>query len=222
MTDWLRLLLMIFYAPLRGMREVRDRGSLAPIALLAVLSQVAFDYVTRRFGGVPMFPRGHGFFSLLTEPAMPVMLIAAVLVPILTLIANTFERRGSFRVVITQEYAPVASSLFYVLTAANVFGILMAAVFHYTGFQAEYVASTIQNADAVRAWFPEGPSVDAAVEQLKNPAMVSDSLFRGWRLLVFAIGTVLALKDAFRMSAARALAVAVIAWFPSTILFPIV
>ncbi len=32
MIDWLRFLLMIFYAPLRGMREIRDRGSLAPVA----------------------------------------------------------------------------------------------------------------------------------------------------------------------------------------------
>ncbi len=121
MIDWLRVPLMIFYAPLRGMREVRDRGSLAPIALIAVLSQFVFDFVTRRFGAAPLVPRGHGFFSVLTEPAMPVMLIAIVLVPILTLIANTLDRRGSFRVVITQEYAPVAASLFYVLTAANIF-----------------------------------------------------------------------------------------------------
>jgi tetratricopeptide (TPR) repeat protein len=222
MIDWLRLLLMIFYAPLRGLREVRDRGSLAPIALMAVLSQLAFDLVTRRFGAAPAVPRGHGFLSLITEPAMPAILIAVVLVPVLTLIANMFERRGSFRVVITQEYAPVAASLFYVLTAANIFGILMAAVFHYTGFQAEYVASSIQNADKVRAWFPEGPSVDAAVEGLKNPAMVADSLFRGWRVMAFIVGTVLAVKGVFRMSALRAFGVAVMAWFPSTILFPIV
>src|SRR5688572_22622363 len=222
MLDWLRLLLMIFYAPLRGMREVRDRSSLAPIALIAVLSQVAFDYVTRKFGAAPMFPRGHGLLSVLTTPAMPVVLIAVVLVPILTLIANTFERRGSFRVVITQEFAPVAASLFYVLTAANVFGMLMAALLHYTGVQAEYVASSIQNAESVRGWFPEGPQVDAAVEGLKNPAMASYSLFGGWRVMAFAAGTVLAIRDVFRMSAARALGVAFIAWFPSTILFPIV
>ena len=35
---------------------------------------------------------------------MTVVLFAVVLVPILTLVANMFERRGSFRVVITQEY----------------------------------------------------------------------------------------------------------------------
>ena len=51
---------------------------------------------------------------------MTVVLVAVVLVPILTLVANMFERRGSFRVVITQEYAPVAATMFYVLTAANI------------------------------------------------------------------------------------------------------
>jgi tetratricopeptide (TPR) repeat protein len=222
MIDWLRLLLMIFYAPLRGMREARDRASLAPVALMAVLSQLAFDLVTRRFGAAPPFPRGRGFLSLLTEPAMPAFLIAIVIVPVLILIANTFERRGSFRVVLTQEYASVAASLFYVLTAANIFGIVMAAVFHYTGVQAEWVANSIQRADSIRAWFPDGQAVDQTVDGLKNPAVASFSLFAGWRVLPFCIGTVLAVRDVFRMSAARAFAVAFIAWFPCNLLFPIV
>jgi tetratricopeptide (TPR) repeat protein len=221
MIDWLRLLLMVFYAPLRGMREVRDRSSLSPIALMAVLSQLAFDYVSRRFGGEPMFPRGGGFLAVLTEPAMPVILIAIALVPILTLVANTFDRRGSFRVVITQEYAPVAASLFYVLTAANIFGIVMAAVFHYSGVQADYVTSAIQNADKVRSWFP-GPEYNEAVERLKNPAVVADQLFAGPRVCAFAVGTVIAVRDAFRMSMPRALAVTFIAWFASLFTFPII
>ncbi|HEX8687499.1 MAG TPA: hypothetical protein VF654_13415, partial [Pyrinomonadaceae bacterium] len=36
---WLRPLLMMFYAPARGMAEVRDRVSLGQAALLAVLLQ---------------------------------------------------------------------------------------------------------------------------------------------------------------------------------------
>jgi tetratricopeptide (TPR) repeat protein len=222
MIDWLRLLLMIFYAPLRGMREVRDRSSLAPIALLAVLSQLAFDLVTRRFGALPIRPRGHGFLSLLTEPAMPAMLIAILLVPLLTLIANMFERRGSYRVVLTQEYAPVAASLFYVLTAANIFAILAATLLHYTGFQAQYVASTIQQAEQVRAMFPEGPEYDATAEQLKNAPIVSGLLFWTPWLFAFFIGMVYAVKDVFRMSVSRALAVTLLASFTYTFVFPIV
>lgn len=222
MTDWLRLLLMIFYAPLRGMREVRDRASLAPIAFMAVLSQLAFNFASRKFGGAPMFPRGHGIIGQLIEPTMPVVLIAVVLVPILTLVANTVERRGSFRVVITQEYAPVAAALFYVLTAANLFAILMAALLHYTGIQAQYVASAIQQADQVRAMFPPGPEFDEAAEQLRDPAILADQLFRTPRLFIFAIGMVLAVKDAFRTSTVRAITITVVASFASIFLFPLV
>ena len=165
MIDWLRLLLMIFYAPLRGMREVRDRSSLAPIALIAVLSQVAFNLLTRNFGAVQIVPRRGGLLSALTEPAMPAVLIAIVLVPILTLVTNMFERRGSFRVVITQEFAPVAASLFYVLTAANIFAMLIAALLHYTGMQAQYIANANQQAPQVRAMFPSEPEYDQLLEQ---------------------------------------------------------
>ena len=222
MIDWLRVLLMIFYAPLRGMREARERSSLAPIALIAVLSQFAFNVVTRRFGSAPLIERGHGFLSLLTEPAMPAMLIAIVLVPILTLVANTVDRRGSFRVVITQEYAPVAASLFYVLTAANIFGMLAAALFHYTGVQADYITSAIQNADKVRAWFPEGPEFNQAADHLRNPASISYQLFAGPRVCMFAVGTIIAVKDAFRMSIGRALVVTFFTWIVSLFTFQLV
>lgn len=222
MTDWLRLLLMIFYAPLRGMREVRDRGSLAPIALMAVLSQFAFNFVSRSFGAAPMFRRGHGLFGPLIEPAIPVVLIAVVLVPILTLVANTVERRGSFRVVITQEYAPVAAALLYVLTAANLFAILMAALLHYSGIQAQYVASAIMQADQVRAMFPQGPEFDEAAEQLKNPAVLADQLFATPRFFLFVIGMVLVVRDAFRTSAMRAIAITLFASLAAMFVFPLV
>jgi tetratricopeptide (TPR) repeat protein len=161
-------------------------------------------------------------FSVLTEPAMPAIVIAIVLVPILTLITNMFERRGSFRVVITQEFAPVAGSLLYVLTAANVFGMLIAALVHYSGLQAQYIASAIQQADQVRAMFPAGPEFDQASELLKNPGIVTDQLFRTPRLLVFVVGMVLAVKDAFRMSLPRALAVTVLSSFAFMFVGPIV
>src|SRR5437762_5584623 len=120
MIDWLRFLLMIFYAPMRGMRGMRDRGSPAPVALFAFLSQAAYSFTTEKFAG----SSGRaGVFTDLFQAAMIVVLVAVVLVPILTLVANTFERRGSFRVVITQEYAPVAATMFYVLTAANIIAI---------------------------------------------------------------------------------------------------
>jgi tetratricopeptide (TPR) repeat protein len=218
MIDWLRFLLMIFYAPLRGMRGMRDRGSLAPVALIAFLSQAAYGFLTEKFAGTAARA---GVYSDLFQAAMIVVLIAVVLVPILTLVANTFDRRGSFRVVITQEYAPVAATMFYVLTAANVLAIVIAALLHYSGIQAQQVASMIQHADQTRAMLPDTPQFAAAAEQLKDPAILAENLFLMPKLLFFAVGMVLGVKDAFRMSAVRAFAVTVISCFGSLFVAPI-
>jgi tetratricopeptide (TPR) repeat protein len=218
MIDWLRFLLMIFYAPLRGMRGMRDRGSLAPVALIAFLSQAAYSFVTEKFAGTTARA---GVISDLFQAAMIVVLIAVVLVPILTLVANTFDRRGSFRVVITQEYAPVAATMFFVLTAANVLAIVIAVLFHYSGVQAQQVAGMIEHADQTRAMLPDTPQFALAAEQLKDPAILAENLFLMPKLLFFGIGLILGVKDTFRMSAVRAFAVTVISCFGSLFVAPI-
>ena len=185
MIDWLRFLLMIFYAPLRGMRGMRDRGSLAPVALMAFLSQAAFNFAIEKFGVLGV---GGGLFSDLFRAGKVVVIVAVVLVPILTLVANTFDRRGSFRVVITQEYAPLAATLFYVLTAANIFAILIATFLHYTGIHATYVAFAIQNADQMRSMMPPGPQYE---EQLTNPVLLSYGLFTFFERMLFAVARLL-------------------------------
>ena len=219
MIDWLRFLLMIFYAPLRGMRGMRDRASLAPVALIAFLSQAAYSFVTERFAGMA---GRTGVLTDLFQAAMIVVLVAVVLVPILTLVANTFDRRGSFRVVITQEYAAVAATMFYVLTAANLLAIVIAALLHYSGIQPHMVASMIQNADQTRAMFADNPQLAAAAEQLFNdPALISQQLFIMPKLLLFFVGMVLGVRDAFRMSVARAFGVTVISCIGSIFVAPI-
>ncbi|HEX5835928.1 MAG TPA: tetratricopeptide repeat protein [Pyrinomonadaceae bacterium] len=210
MTDWLRLLLMIFYAPLRGMREIRER-SLAPVAFVAFLGQAAYSFLTDKFAGIGY----HGIIvSELFNAAIIVVLVAVVLVPILTLVANTFDRRGSFRVVITQEYAPVAATMFYVLTAANVISILIAVVVHYSGLQDQQVAAMIQNSDQSRAMlervFGNSAAVAQSAEQLRDPSVVAQNLFVMPKLFLFAIGTVFGVKDVFRTSFVRAFVICVI------------
>ena len=217
MIGWLRPLLMIFYAPVRGMREMRDRGSLAPVAVLAFLSQAAYNLVTRGFSGVP----GYGWFPGLFHAAMIVVLIALILVPILTLVANTFERRGSFRVVLTQEYAGVAATMFYALIAANIVAILIAAVLHYSGLQAQLVADMIQNSDRTRTMLPNTAEFALLVEQFRDPAIVSYSLFLMFQRALLGVGIILGVKDAFRMSTLRALAVAIVSCFAALLIAPI-
>ena len=214
MIDWLRYLLMIFYAPVRGMRGMRDRGSLAPVALMAFLSQAAFNFLMEKFG----ITVGGGVFSDVFRAGKVVAVVAIILVPILTLVANTFDRRGSFRVVITQEYAPLAATLLYVLTAANIFAILIATFLHYTGIQASYVAYVVQHADEWRGMFPPGPQYD---EELRNPVMVSYRLFTGFEIWLFGLGSIIGVKETFRMSAMRAFAVTAVGGLAWSFVLPV-
>lgn len=220
MTDWPRLLLMIFYAPVRGMREIRDR-SLAPVAFFAFLAQAAYSFLTDRFAGVGP----GGIVSELFGSAKIVLMVAVVLVPILTLVANMFERRGSFRVVITQEYAPVAATMLYVLTFANVISILLAVIAHYSGLQAQHFALLVQNSDntaaTMRAWFGDTPEVARSLEQLRDPVQVAQGLFVTPKIVLFSIGTVIGVKDVFRTSFARALGISVISAFGVSFVGPI-
>ena len=220
MIDWLRLLLMIFYAPVRGMREIRDRGSIAPAAFLAFLGQVAYSLIVDKFSGVSLSGDGM-IFREVFQAAIIVVLVAVVLVPILTLVANMVDRRGSFRVVITQEYAPVASTMFYVLTASNVISILIAALLHYTGLQYQQVAAMIQNADQTRALLPNTEQFAQAAEQLKNPTLLAQSLFQMPKLILFAFGTVLGVKDVFRTSFVRAFLICILSALLALFVAPI-
>lgn len=221
MTDWLRHLLMIFYSPVRGMREIRDH-SLAPVAFLAFLAQAAYSFLTDRFSGLGSSGR---VVSELFTAAIIVVLVAVIIVPILTLVANAFERRGSFRVVITQEYAPVAATMFYVLTAANVISIVLAAIVHYSGLQAQHFALMMQNFDntaqTMRQWFGDTADVARSLEQLKNPVLVAQSLFVTPKIILFAIGTVVGVKDVFRTSLARAFGISVISAVVAFFLAPL-
>ena len=204
MIGWLRLVLMIFYAPLRGLREARDHGTLLPIALIAFLSQTAYTFAAKQFAGAPT--RGL-LWGELFQGAMTVVLVAVIFVPVLTLVANTFDRRGSFRVVLTQEYGPLAGTMFYILTATNIASIAIAAFFHYSGIQATHIASMLQQVDQLRAMLPSSPPWDNVSQQLGDPVAISESLFRTPKMLLFVIGMVLSVKEVFRISALRAIAV---------------
>lgn len=215
MLDWLRFLLMIFYAPVRGMRGMRDRGSLAPVVLIAFAGQFAFGFVVKRFAGAT-----YGITWELFHTAKIIAIVAIVLVPILTLVANMFERRGSFRVVLTQEYAPLAASLFYALTAANLLSLLIAVFLHYSGIQAQTVAMLLQ-AYSTPGAAPEFTQTGPLAEQFKNPVFLAYSLFAMFQRGLFGIGMIVAVKDTFRMSAARAFAVTLISCFAAQFVAPI-
>jgi hypothetical protein len=106
MTDWLKMMAMIFYAPLRGMREVRDRGRLGPAVLSAYVIQVVCSVLMELLAGnhAILKPSPAILSSVLFRGVAPILTIAIVIVPVVTLVANLFDRRGSFSVVLQQEY----------------------------------------------------------------------------------------------------------------------
>ncbi|HEX7957614.1 MAG TPA: tetratricopeptide repeat protein [Pyrinomonadaceae bacterium] len=132
----MRPLLLLFYAPARGMALVRDRGSLGQAALLALLAQAAH-------GLTGMWPvladvfgtAGMGLVTLLNVAGLMVVL-AAVFVPAAVLCANLLDRRGSYGLVMRQEYAATLSCVFYALAAASLLGVLFVAAARAVGLSA--------------------------------------------------------------------------------------
>src|SRR5206468_13001834 len=212
MIDWLRLVAMIFYAPLRGLREVRDRGSLFPAIISAYLSQVAYVFAVQWLSGNKSFmTRPEVVASSLFQAATSLLPIAIVLVPLLALTANLFDRRGSFGLVLQQEYASLASVVFYVLIAANLFTIFISVFFHISGVQAAYVAKSAQSAEQIKSLFSFPPDVLKELErELNDPTFVAASLFRTVKLTILTIGTFEAVRKVFRLSVVRSIGVVVL------------
>jgi tetratricopeptide (TPR) repeat protein len=218
---------MIFYAPLRGMREVRDRGALGPMVLCAYFSQIAYVLAAPWLAGDPsVFRKGPPvLLGALFHGAISLLPLVIVLAPLMALIANLFERRGSFGVVLQQEYGAVASAVLYAFTATNLVTILVALFFHFSGIQAANVASSIQQLPQTlalgRAWGFSEEVLARVQTQLSNPVVISSNLFLLIRLMLFTIGAVAAVRVVFRASMLRAISITALSGGATTVLSPI-
>jgi len=223
MTDWLRLVGMIFYAPLRGMREVRDRGSLLPAIACAYVSQVVYVFAIQWLTGDRSFiARPPLVAANLFQAATSMLPYALVFVPLLALTSNLFERRGSFGLVLQQEYASLASVIFYVLIGANLIATLISIFFHFSGAQAAYVASSMQSAAQIKSLFRLPLEVQQELDlELRDPAFIAGSLFRTVKIAIFTIGALEAVRQVFRLSFLRSLVVVVLGYGAALVLSPI-
>lgn len=211
--DWLRLLLMIFYAPARGLREVRDRAPLAAIGLLALGSQIVYFIVTQWLAGDRnlIFGGPGAVIRLLFQSSLSLLLIGGVLVPIVAFVANVVERRGRFSLLLQQEYASLASTFLYSLAIANLLTIPIAIFFHFGGIQASYVAQSLQSAPQIDSWARLPLELRSQLQiALRDPTLVALGLFRSFKLFFFVVAAVLSVREVFRISAVRALAISVI------------
>jgi tetratricopeptide (TPR) repeat protein len=226
MTDWLRLLGMIFYAPVRGIREVRDRGALLPAIVCAYLSQLAYVFaIAWLAGNRGLFLSPAALAGNLFQAAASLLPIAIVMVPLLTLIANMFERKGSFGVVVRQEYASLASVMFYVLVATNLATILIALFFHFSGIQAAFVANMVkQIPQTLDVWRSMGASVETLArmeKDLNNQIAMAEAVFFMPKFVLFMVGSVMGLREVFRAPLVRAFAIALLGGGVSLVLSPI-
>lgn len=224
MLDWLRLVLMIFYAPARGLREMRDRGALGQAALIALFSQVSYLLVTQWLTGEKslVFGGPRAAAGLLFQAAIQLLLIAGVLTPILAFVGNLFERRGSFGLLLQQEYASLGSTVLYALAIANLLTVPIAIFFNVTGMQAAHLASFVESAAQVRSWMRLTPEMEAQLQSLtSDPRLIAASLFRTIKLSLLLVTAVLAVRTVLRVSAVKAIVVTVISLALALLLEPI-
>lgn len=208
--DWLRLLGMIFYAPLRGLREVREKAPLVPIALMALLSQIVYFLASQWLAGTRTFIVGgpRAIVAILFQSALSPLLVAVVLVPIIAFVANVFERRGSFSLLLQQEYASLASAFLYALVIANVVAVPLAVFFNLSGIQASYVAQSLQSAAQLDNWPRLPPAMRTELQiTLRDSHQVAEGLFRTVKLFLFAVAAVTGVREVFRVSVLRAVAI---------------
>jgi tetratricopeptide (TPR) repeat protein len=201
---------MIFYAPLRGLREVREKAPLVPIALMALLSQIVYFLASQWLAGNRTFIVGgpRAIVAILFQSALSPLLVAVVLVPIIAFVANVFERRGSFSLLLQQEYASLASTFLYALVIANVVAVPLAVFFNLSGIQASYVAQSLQSATQLDSWPRLPPAMRTELQiTLRDSQQVAEGLFRTVKLFLFAVAAVIGVREVLRVSALRATAI---------------
>jgi tetratricopeptide (TPR) repeat protein len=202
MFDWLRPLLLMFYAPTRGMAEVRERAPLAQSALLALLALAAHNFLSNWSEISAAMKGARGLLvvlSVLVASAGQALFVGLVFVPVAILFANLFERRASVGLVIRQEYAATASTVFYALAAAGLLALPLALISKFTGFE----AATREALRAVQGSVGEGAPNSYTDEQMRiilasAPRFLLLLLMHPFTL--FSLWALAAVREVFRLA----------------------
>jgi tetratricopeptide (TPR) repeat protein len=227
--DWLRPLLLMFYAPARGMALVRDRAPLGQAAFLALLLQAAHALLAQWREVVQLAAHFGAWAAIrvLFSSAGSVLLVGLVYVPLTVFFANLFERRGSFGLVLKQEYGAAASATLYALAAASLLALPLAYFDQASGLGASVRESTLSLFEMMQHVSPQGPSeeesavIQAAASAVMPRAML---LLLIQPLTLFSLWALVAVREVFRVSWWKALLVVVLSaalTIPATLLLPI-
>ena len=223
MADWLRPLLLMFYAPARGMAEVRDRVPLGRAALLALLLQVAHT-IYAQWNDPALAPLGHGAWATVVavlSSAGSLLMVALVFVPAVVLLSNLFERRASFGLVLRQEYAPMAATAFYALAAASLLALPLVYAANVAGLNETAVTKSLLAARQTAQTLRDSQPDSATQEQLNQMigALTNALLFLLIQpLTLFTLWAVAAVREVFRLSWLKSLLVVILSTILMTIL----
>ncbi len=204
MFDLLRPLLLMFYAPARGMAEVRDRAPLGFAALLAFVAHGAYMlFVLWPFvsnAGSPVWTGG-----LLLQVAWKVvsslLFTTILLVPVLVFVGNIVERRASFGVTLRQEYAPLASTVLYARVLASLFALPFAALIRASGIEEMSYQQSLKMLESLAR--QGGQSLEEILAQ--RPFLLPESFASTIMLPFLALWLLVAVREALRLSWGRAL-----------------
>ena len=196
MLDLLKPLLLMFYAPARGMSLVRDRAPLGGAALVALVAHGVYGLVAEWQGIMGLlFLR-----DVLTSSALSVLFVALIFVPITIFIANLFERRASFGLMIQQEYAALASTLLYSWAAASLAAMPLAVLSRLMGLEAQAIDAAARG-KALQGEINASAQPDPQqVSQLFAVILVMFLAVVLSPLPLFAIWAVVAVREVFRFS----------------------
>ncbi|MDQ1610866.1 MAG: hypothetical protein QOG00_797 [Pyrinomonadaceae bacterium] len=209
MLDWLKPLLMMFYAPVRAMGLVRDRAPLGFAAALALGAKVIYVlYAQWPYLAAPLLGADDGggasvAFAVLSGTVGSLLLVAVIFVPGLVFFANLFERRGSFSLVLQQEFAPTASAVCYAWAAAHIIALPLAVISRASGFEAQWLAKVQEFWETFGRQQNVTPDVMA---QLTDPQQLSQSISSAIVLPFFLLWTLVGVREVFRLSWPRAAA----------------
>lgn len=226
MLDWLRLLLMMFYAPARGMSEVRDRAPLAQAALLALAAYSAFILCLQfaYLSSVINVRSAWAIIAAILQSAGSLLFLAVVFVPIAIFIANLFERRASYGLVLRQEYAAATATLFYAWAAASLAALPLAFLLKASGLLKSLSEQFLLEFQRQQSQIP--PDTFLSLDpRLLNVQVVSLSFSVLLMLSLFGLWSVIAVRELFRSSWLRAITIVLLSglvMFPASfVLMPI-
>ncbi|MGI9104867.1 MAG: tetratricopeptide repeat protein [Pyrinomonadaceae bacterium] len=203
MFDWLRPLLMMFYAPTRGMNLVRERAPLAVAALVALVASGAHVLYTQ-------WPQMNGLLGLrdvLILSIWSLLCVGLFFVPLTIFVANLFERRASFGLVVQQEYAVLASTMFYALAAASLAALPLAMLARVTGLEAQAQEAVVRGQALQQELKGQTQPDPKQVGQLFAATFVLLAALILSPLPLFALWAVVAVREVFRLSWLRAVVV---------------